>query len=57
VSQSIAVRRDGARVVIEAREATKDHVGLLTETLLDVDAARWLVETLQRLVAEIEEAK
>ncbi len=37
--QAISVRRDGAHVVIEDIEATKDYRGVLKAIVMDADAA------------------
>ncbi len=42
MSQSISVRREGDHIIMEDRERTRDHTGVLKTTLLDADDALWL---------------
>ncbi len=42
MSQSISVRRKGDTIIMEDRERTPDHTGVLRSTILDADDALWL---------------
>ena len=51
--QSISLRRDGDRIILENRERTKDNSGVLSAIVLSVEDAEWIMLNLGRLIMDI----
>jgi hypothetical protein len=50
MTQSLAVHRRGDLIVLEDREQTPDHAGVLSTILLSLDDAAWLRDQLHWLI-------
>ena len=57
MTQSIRLRRDGDRIVMEDRERSKDHSGVLSSVILSVEDAAWLADVLRRMALDIKEGR
>ncbi len=50
MTQSLGIRREGDLIVLEDREQTPDHAGVLKTTVLSLADATWLRDQLHWLI-------